>query len=82
MGEGQPRIFTRFNSWSIIFFLFFYLNDLPKITTKNTKFILNSNDTSTIQTNPIPKDFKINFSKVFVDMNKWFETSVLSFNLK
>ena len=53
MGEGQAWIFTRFNPWSVIFFLF-YLNDLPKITTKNTKFILYADDTNTVETNPSP----------------------------
>jgi len=79
MGEGQPRIFTRFNSWSIIFFC---LSDLPKITTKNTKFILYADDTSAIQTNPSPKDFKISLIKAFVDTNKWFGINVLSFSFK
>jgi hypothetical protein len=59
-----------------------YINDLPKITTKNTKFIVYADDTSTLVTNPSANDFKINLNKVFVDMNKWFEANFLSFNFK
>jgi hypothetical protein len=44
-------------------FFIFYSNNLPKITTKNTKFILYVDDTSTIVTNANPKDFKINLNK-------------------
>lgn len=55
---------------------------MPKITIKNTKFILYADDTSTIVTNPTPKYFKINLNKIYVDMNKWLETNLLSFNFK
>jgi hypothetical protein len=46
---------------------------VPKITTKNTEFIIYADDISTLVTNPSPNDFKINLNKVFVDMNKWFK---------
>ena len=64
-----------------LFFLF-YINDLPKITTKNAKLSPYSDDTSVIVTNPSPRDFKISMNKVFVDINEWFRTNVLSLNFK
>jgi hypothetical protein len=31
---------------------------------------------------PSPKEFKINFGKLFRDMNEWFKTNLLSVNFK
>ena len=44
--------------------------------------ILYANDTSIIITNPSSKDFKINMSKVFVDINEWFIINWLSLNFQ
>jgi hypothetical protein len=63
-------------------YYFFYINDVPKITTKNAKCTLYADDTSTIVTNPSFKDFKINKNKVFLDIHKWFKASLLSLNFK
>ena len=41
-----------------LFFLF-YINDLPKITTKNAKFVPHAEGTSTIVNILSPKDFKL-----------------------
>jgi len=43
--------------------------------------ILYANDTSII-TNPSSKDFKINMSEVFVDINEWFKINWLTLNFK
>jgi hypothetical protein len=64
-----------------LFFLF-YINDLPKITTKNAKLFPYADDTSIIVTNLSCKDFKINMSKVFVGINEWFKTNLLTLNFK
>jgi len=37
-----------------------------------------ADDTSIIVTNPSPKDFKINTNKVFVDINEWLKTNLLT----
>jgi len=44
--------------------------------------ILYANDTSIIITNPSSKDFKINMSKVFVDIIEWFIINWLSLNFQ
>jgi hypothetical protein len=44
--------------------------------------ILYANDTSIIITSPSSKDFKINMSKVFVDINEWFIINWLSLNFQ
>ena len=80
MRENQVWRSTRFNSWSIIFP--FCINDLPKITTKNVKYFPYADDTTIIVTNLSHKDFKINMSKVFVDVNEWFKTNLLTLNFK
>jgi hypothetical protein len=60
MGESQTWSSTRFSSWSFIF----YVNNLPKITTKNAKLILHAVDTGIIVTNPISKDLKLTQIKI------------------
>jgi len=64
------------------YFFLFYINDLPKITNKNAKLFPYAYYTSIIVTNPSPKNFKINKNKVFVDINEWFETNLLTLNCK
>jgi len=49
------------NYWIIVLFI----NDLPKITTKNAKLVLYADDTSIIVSNLSTEDFKININKVF-----------------
>jgi hypothetical protein len=62
-----------------LFFLL-YVNDLTKITTNKAKIILCADDTSVIVSNPSLQDFKINVNKVFVNINEWFNTNLLSLN--
>ena len=73
--HGVPQV-------SVLGTLFFYINDLPKITTKNAKFTLYADDTSIRVTNSSCKDFKINTNKVFLDIREWFKASLLSLNFK
>jgi hypothetical protein len=60
-----------------------YINDLPQLTNKNSKIILYANDTSLIIANPDPNptNFENNVNKIFQDINRWFDTNLLSLNL-
>jgi hypothetical protein len=57
------------------------MNDLPKISDENSKLILFTNDTSIIITSPNPTDFENSVNKIFHDINRWFNTNLLSLNL-
>jgi len=65
------------NYW---FFLLF-INDLPKITTKNAKFVLYAGDSSIIISNLSTEDFKINIIKVFYRY-KWVIQELLVIRIK
>jgi hypothetical protein len=58
-----------------------YVNDLPKITDENSKLILFADDTSVIIISPNPTNFENNVNKIFHDINRWFNTNLLSLNL-
>jgi len=58
-----------------------YINDLPQITNENSKIILYADDTSVIIANPNPTNFENNVNKLFQDVNRWFDTNLLSLNL-
>jgi hypothetical protein len=57
-----------------------YINGLPNILTNKANIILYADDTSVIASNPSSQDFKININEVFVDINEWFKTNLLSLN--
>ena len=61
--------------------IFLFINDLPKITTKNAKLVLCADDASIIVSNLSPEDFKINI-KYFIDINEWFKSNLLPLKLK
>ena len=61
---------------------FFYINDVPKITTKSPKCTPYAGDTGIVVTNSICKHFKINMNRVFLDIHEWFKASLLSLNCK
>jgi hypothetical protein len=63
------------------FFFFLYINDLPQITNENSKIIFYADDTSLIIANPNPTNIKNNINKIFQDINRWFDTNLLSLNL-
>ena len=58
-----------------------YINDLPQITKKNSKINLYADDTSLLIANPNPTNFENNINKIFQDINRWFNTNLLSLNL-
>jgi hypothetical protein len=66
---------------SLLFFLV-TINDLPKITSTDAKIFLYADDTSIIVTKPNLECFKITVNEIFLDINKWFKTNLLSLNLK
>jgi hypothetical protein len=64
-----------------LFFLF-YINGLPKIQTKNNNIVLYVDDTSIIITDKNKLKFKINRNQMFKQINMWFNTNLLTLNLK
>jgi hypothetical protein len=58
-----------------------YINGLPQITNENSKIVLYTDDTSLIIANSNPTNFKNNINKIFQDINRWFDTNLLSLNL-
>jgi hypothetical protein len=62
-----------------LFFLV-YINDLPRIMSADAKIFLYADDTSIIVTKPNLEDFKVTVNKIFLDINKWFKTNLLSLN--
>jgi hypothetical protein len=62
-------------------FFLLYVNDLPKITDEYSKLILFADDTSIITTSPNPTNFEYSVNKIFHDINRWFNTNLLSLNL-
>jgi hypothetical protein len=64
-----------------LFFLF-YINDLPKILTKNNNMVLCADDTSIIITDRNKLKFKINLNQIFKQINTWFNTNLLTLNFE
>jgi hypothetical protein len=60
----------------------FDINDLPKILTKNNNMVLHADDTSIIITDKNKLQFKINFNQIFKQIHMWFNTNLLTLNLK
>jgi hypothetical protein len=69
----------RLNTWPTAFLL--YVNDLPKITDKNSKIVLFADDTSINITSPNPIHFENNVNKIFQDVKRWLSTNLLSLNI-
>ena len=59
-----------------------YINDLPQITNGNSKIVLFADDTSMIITNTNPSNFEKGVNKIIQDINKWFNTNLLSLSLE
>jgi hypothetical protein len=59
-----------------------YVNDLPRLATIGTKFLLHADDTSIIVTSPNLENLETQKEKIFGDINKWFKINkfVLNFN--
>ena len=60
----------------------FCINIVPNITAKHIKIVLCVDDTNIIVTNLNSDGFKIEMNRIFIDINKWFRTNLLSLNLK
>jgi len=58
-----------------------YINDLPQITSDNSKIVLCAEDTNIIITNPNPTNFENCVNNIFQHINEWFSTNSLSLNL-
>jgi hypothetical protein len=57
-----------------------YINNLPKIATKDASVILFEDDTSIIVTNSSDTRLKIVMNEIFMDINKWCTTNPSSLN--
>ena len=58
--------------------LFLYVNDLPKIPTKDANITLFADNTSILVTNSNDSHLKIVMNEIFMDINKWFKTNLFS----
>jgi hypothetical protein len=58
-----------------------YINDLPKIVNKDNNMILFADDTTIIVTDTNLRDFHVNTSQTFQDINIWFKANLLTLNL-
>jgi len=61
-------------------FFVFYVNDLPKVISGMSKLILFANDTNIIVTNSDHYELKKNSNQVFIKINTWFKSNLLSLN--
>jgi len=57
-----------------------YINNLPKIATKDANVVLFADDTSVIVTNSNDTHLKIVMNEIFMDIKKWCKTKPLSLN--
>jgi hypothetical protein len=62
------------------FLFILYINDLPKVASRNTSITLYADDTSVLVTHYDNADFKIAMNKIFLDINEWFKCNLLSLN--
>jgi hypothetical protein len=64
----------------ILFLL--YINDLPKLTSTDTKVLLYADDTSLIVTSPNLGNYEKKLNSLFEDLNHWFQANKLILNYK
>ena len=57
-----------------------YIDELPKIVSDISTLILFADDTSIIITNSVPSEFKKNINNVFIIINNWFKSNLISLN--
>jgi hypothetical protein len=57
-----------------------YINDLPRIASKNMSITLYADDTSVPVTNYDRDDYDIALNKIFLDINEWFNSNLLYLN--
>jgi hypothetical protein len=61
-------------------FFLIYINDLPKIISKDSNIVLFADDTSIIITDTTKDDFKLHANKLFKDTSTWFNNNSLNLN--
>jgi len=61
-------------------FILLYINDLPKIITKNNSMVLFADDTSLLITGFNKLDFNININQSFHSIISWFNSLLLTLN--
>jgi hypothetical protein len=71
-----------FHRESVLGLLLFilYINNLPKVASRNTSITLYADDTSVLVTHYDNAEFKIAMNKIFQDINEWFKCYLLSLN--
>jgi len=57
-----------------------YINDLPSLVNTNNNFVLFTDDTSLIISNPDPINFRNDANKVLKLIQEWFGTNLISLN--
>jgi hypothetical protein len=67
-------------SYDRLLMMMMMINDLSKMIKYNSKPILFADDTSLIITNLSYINFKSNITKVFLQLNEWFDANLLSLN--
>ena len=63
-----------------LFFLI-YINDLPTVVNNDSNMVLFADDTSIIITGTNQRDFNVNATQMFHDINTWFKVNLLTLNL-
>jgi len=61
-------------------FFFFYINDLPKIITKNNSIVLFADDTSLLITDSNKLDINTNINQSLHNIISWFNSNLLVLN--
>ena len=72
------RLKVGFHKVPLLFLL--YINDLPKMATKDANIALFADDKSIIVTSSNDTNLKVLMNEIFTDINKWFKTNPLSLN--
>jgi hypothetical protein len=76
MGIDQKWCPSGFDSWPLVFF-FFYINDLPKIITKNNSTVLFADDASLLITGSNKLYFNTNINQSLHKIISWFNSNLL-----
>jgi hypothetical protein len=71
MGTDQLWLSSGFHSWPLVFFLF-YINELPKIITKNNSMVFFADDTSLLITDSNKLHFNTNINQSLHNIISWF----------
>jgi len=58
-----------------------YINDLTFLSRKNSNIVLYADDTTIIYTDPNKDNYILQISLLLMDLNNWFQSNLLNFNL-